>query len=469
MSSSRITIPEGFRFHPSEEELLRDYLETQNQGTDSQINDIIPVIDVCNHEPRHLPALVFTRAEFLHNECYYSYTQWYFFSPLHYKYSNSTRSNRTTEQGYWKITGKDRAIRARGSKAEIGRKRTLTFYLRCGETKPKKTDWVIHEYYHTAKGNQIGDFVLCCLKNKSDKFDHDKDAPFFDGGEPGSGSSSMASNVEYQITEAQENLASKDDEAEPCSGSNHIIASDFEIQSTSNGMNTEAEEFQADKELREAVQIPNDNEDAFNNSLQTAGSRRIDKNELSNSVEGHPDSCNPSDSDMSDESLAKPENLISHFPQPQPPQTHQLPQQHPPKDYCSSALQSPISTELENASHGTNVSLVSNTESNSDNQAANEIPEGNSPPGANLELVFHPFQQQDFDFSLPPINGGPRYFSHINNSIGWDEVIFSPRDINSSLAYFSTIIGGGSGVGSDSNTEVVPESVNGYSALAIPP
>ena len=95
--------------------------------------------------------------------------------------------------------------------------------------------------------------------------------------------------------------------------------------------------------------------------------------------------------------------------------------------------------------------------------------QGNPQPGANLGLAFHPFQQQDYDFVLPPIEGGPRYFSHINNFIEWDEVIFSPGDINSSLAKFSTIIGGGSGVGSDRNTEVVPESVKGYSALDEPP
>jgi hypothetical protein len=190
-------------------------------------------------------------AEFLDKETYHSYTQWYFFSPLHYKYSNSTRSNRTTDQGYWKITGKELVIMARGSKYEIGRKRTLTFYQRCGEQKPKKTDWVMHEYYRTAKGNQIGAFVLCCLKNKSDKFDHDKDAPFFDGGEPGS--SSMDSNVEYQAA--------------------------------SNEMITEEEEILAYKELGDAVQIPNGKEDT--------GSCPIDKNEL--------DSCNQSYSDMIDE------------------------------------------------------------------------------------------------------------------------------------------------------------------------
>lgn len=268
-------------------------------------------------------ALVFARAEFLDKEWFDSSDmQWYFFSPRGYKYSNSPRTNRTTQQGSWKIQGKDRGIKAQGSKAEIGRKRTLTFYER-GKPKAKKTNWVIHEYYLTQANSdppkQIGEFLVCCLRNKSDESDHDnKDSPLCDGAQPGSGSCSMASNVENKaaakgfITEAEEDLAFKelenfllisggndDDEAEPGSGSYHFTASDFENQATPNGVITEAEENRAFKELGNFLQIPNPNEDAFN-GLQTAGSCLIgnDNNELSNCFEGQPDSCNLSDFDM---------------------------------------------------------------------------------------------------------------------------------------------------------------------------
>ncbi|KAM1234523.1 hypothetical protein ACFX2J_004090 [Malus domestica] len=51
-----------------------------------------------------------------------------------------------TDQGFYKITGKEREIRAEESKAVIGKKRILTFYE--GRVlKEKKTDWVVHEYY----------------------------------------------------------------------------------------------------------------------------------------------------------------------------------------------------------------------------------------------------------------------------------------------------------------------------------
>ena len=72
--------------------------------------------------------------------------EWFFFTKKNYKYNKSSRSNRSTKKGYWKITGKERGIKARRSKAVIGKKRTLTFYKGRGP-EAKRTSWVIHEYY----------------------------------------------------------------------------------------------------------------------------------------------------------------------------------------------------------------------------------------------------------------------------------------------------------------------------------
>ena len=72
--------------------------------------------------------------------------EWFFFSPKDFKYSNSTRSNRATESGYWKVTGKDRMIKAKGTNNVIGIKKSVVFYL--GRvSKGVKTEWVIHEYH----------------------------------------------------------------------------------------------------------------------------------------------------------------------------------------------------------------------------------------------------------------------------------------------------------------------------------
>ena len=81
---------------------------------------------------------------------------WFFFSPVDFKYLKSKRFNRTTKCGFWKATGKDRDIRTGDTdNTVIGTKKTLVYYqgrVSCGV----KSNWVIHEYHAvTFHENQV--------------------------------------------------------------------------------------------------------------------------------------------------------------------------------------------------------------------------------------------------------------------------------------------------------------------------
>ncbi|WVZ17193.1 hypothetical protein V8G54_010175 [Vigna mungo] len=79
------------------------------------------------------------------------FREWFFFSPVGFKYSNSKRINRTTKCGFWKPTGKDREIRSSHSNTLIATKKTLVYY-KGRVSRGEKSNWRT--------------FVLCRLMKK---------------------------------------------------------------------------------------------------------------------------------------------------------------------------------------------------------------------------------------------------------------------------------------------------------------
>lgn len=70
--------------------------------------------------------------------------EWYLFSHKDKKYPTGTRTNRATTAGFWKATGRDKAIHLTSSN-QIGMRKTLVFYA--GRAPHgQKTDWIMHEY-----------------------------------------------------------------------------------------------------------------------------------------------------------------------------------------------------------------------------------------------------------------------------------------------------------------------------------
>lgn len=69
--------------------------------------------------------------------------EWYFFNLRDRKYPTGLRTNRATEAGYWKTTGKDKEIFQSG--VMVGMKKTLVFY-KGRAPRGEKSNWVMHEY-----------------------------------------------------------------------------------------------------------------------------------------------------------------------------------------------------------------------------------------------------------------------------------------------------------------------------------
>ncbi|CAO2205435.1 unnamed protein product [Urochloa humidicola] len=153
-------VPPGFRFHPTEEELVGYYLARKVAAQKIDL-DIIREVDLYRIEPWDLQE-----------RCSYyggvgvgvgsgaggqdeEPTEYYFFSYKDRKYPSGTRTNRATAAGFWKATGRDKPVLSssgsgsgRSSAAAltvIGMRKTLVFY-RGRAPNGRKTDWIIHEY-----------------------------------------------------------------------------------------------------------------------------------------------------------------------------------------------------------------------------------------------------------------------------------------------------------------------------------
>ncbi|XP_008453218.2 NAC domain-containing protein 100-like [Cucumis melo] len=158
-----LELPPGFRFHPTDEELISHYLFEKVMDS-SFCCRAIGDVDLNKSEPWDLPW----KAKMGEKE-------WYFFCVRDRKYPTGLRTNRATEAGYWKATGKDKDI-YRG-KSLVGMKKTLVFY-RGRAPKGEKSDWVMHEYRLEGKLSALNlpktaknEWVICRVfqKNSSGK------------------------------------------------------------------------------------------------------------------------------------------------------------------------------------------------------------------------------------------------------------------------------------------------------------
>lgn len=130
-----IKLPPGFRFHPTDEELVVQYLRRKALSYPLPAA-VIPEIDLLKFNPWDLPGGIGEDK--------------YFFTQNEAKYMTGSRSNRATTRGYWKATGKEKQIvtgnvRGNNNSVVVGLKKVLVFY-HGRPPRGARTDWVMHEY-----------------------------------------------------------------------------------------------------------------------------------------------------------------------------------------------------------------------------------------------------------------------------------------------------------------------------------
>jgi len=200
MSSAAATsqLPPGFRFHPTDEELILHYLRNRAASAPCPV-PIIADVDIYKFDPWDLPS-----------KALYGDGEYYFFSPRDRKYPNGIRPNRAAGSGYWKATGTDKPIHDSATGEGVGVKKALVFY-KGRPPRGTKTNWIMHEYrlaaaaplaaayrpppskFRNVTTMRLDDWVLCRIYNKSGQaspmvppladYDHlDNDDPASSGG-----------------------------------------------------------------------------------------------------------------------------------------------------------------------------------------------------------------------------------------------------------------------------------------------
>lgn len=125
MGDNNVNLPPGFRFYPTDEELVVHFLH-RKAGLLPCHPDVIPDLDLYPYDPWDLDGKAMAEGN-----------KWYF-------YSRRTQS-RITGNGYWKSLGLDEPIFSRSSCNKVGIKKYFAFYI--GEPpEGVKTNWVMQEF-----------------------------------------------------------------------------------------------------------------------------------------------------------------------------------------------------------------------------------------------------------------------------------------------------------------------------------
>ncbi|OAY64137.1 NAC domain-containing protein 68 [Ananas comosus] len=164
-AEAELNLPPGFRFHPTDEELVVHYL-CRKAAYERLPVPIIAEVDLYKYDPWELPE-----------KALFGQREWYFFTPRDRKYPNGSRPNRAAGRGYWKATGPTSPSCPRDP-APPRDQESPRLLLRQGPPR-RQDDWIMHEYRladtsrsPNKKGSlRLDDWVLCRLYNKKNSWE----------------------------------------------------------------------------------------------------------------------------------------------------------------------------------------------------------------------------------------------------------------------------------------------------------
>ncbi|KAF0919278.1 hypothetical protein E2562_029042 [Oryza meyeriana var. granulata] len=152
----------GFRFYPTEEELICFYLRNKLDSLRDDIERVIPVFDVYSVDPWHLSEIHHERLRGGGGGGGGEGEPWFYFCPRQEREARGGRPSRTTPLGYWKVAGTPGFVYSADCRP-IGIKKTMVFYR--GRTPSgTKTKWKMNEYraFHYAAATGVGASSSSC-------------------------------------------------------------------------------------------------------------------------------------------------------------------------------------------------------------------------------------------------------------------------------------------------------------------
>ncbi|KAL9229407.1 hypothetical protein vseg_004875 [Gypsophila vaccaria] len=148
-------LPIGFRFRPTDEELVVHYLKRRALSLPLPAS-VIPDVHAFNFDPCSLPGDLKEKR--------------YYFCNKKLEFGNKFSKVMHTSCGFWKISGKCKQILSSGDKNDVvGTRNTWRFYQAIANSQPhrhwSKTRWIMHQFqlFDSTKNEAYKDedWVVC--------------------------------------------------------------------------------------------------------------------------------------------------------------------------------------------------------------------------------------------------------------------------------------------------------------------